>query len=1613
MYKYEKFNMKMAVSPLKYGLKTIAYLIILSFFNVEVSFGQENEKYNFSDSLFKKMSIEDLIQIREHYDIKAKELGTEEEKSFSKGMQLGEDFLGSDAADIAAKDKIYIRVAEYYVDDAYEKFSQENDEYEEKITEYDRLLSLYDKGKLKEEPKEPAIPQLDYSKAIELYDRLVEEYPASEYAADALYNKAFLFARMGQNGKSRRVYQEIINKYPDSRYAPESYIQLAEYYFNPREDKTEESQSIVELKKAIQLYKKILKYKDSKRYDEALYKLGWSYYKLAARDPQKYTYSIMYFMMVADDIEKAKKLDPRSKISTPDVRNEAIEYIGISFTDENYTTQGTDKARKMLEKIGGREYGPEIMASIGKTYQKVDKWEKSIYAYETLLDMYPMYVDAPEVQQRIINGFVEIHNDQKAYDARVNLYTKYGPSTEWYHTIDKSEENNKIDYLNKGYRLSENAMRTNLLLDLEKAQEAETANLSSTDQYQYFADNCAKYLEIFATDSNAYDINWSYAFALDTKLRNYDAAYEEYIQVSSDYLEDKHRHEAALYAISVADTLVEIKYGSQTNDSVQFNIADVAQMNPATLTPEENRLVEAYDNYIRLFPVGEYTASFLAQAGEIYYNHKKFAESKVYYQTLVKRFPKSEYKNLAMKSIMDAYFALGQFKDSEIIAKRIIADSEVPEEQRQFASERLAAAIFKSAEHLQEQGDYFAAANEFIRVYEETPNDKQFVEPALYNGGLNFEKAKDWENAIATFNLIATNFPESKLLAINSLERIGESYKELDQFENAGDTYLRIYNEHRDYEGAETALYNAGYYYKKGSAWQKAIESNNTYITAYPDQEFATDLFFANAELYLKMDNVPEANRIYDEFSRKYPNDPRTIRAHYERGKYFKENDLTAEAKEEFNRAIARSDQFRQEGKDYNPYMAGEAVHALADILHDEFVGVELRQPQSNIETQKALLKSTIKDLNAAYSKVLTFGSPRSFEAVYNIARSYEEFAQIYGQEEVDPNISEDKQFVIKKRINDETAQLYEKAVEEYRKVVDNIPVIAEKLEVDIFSEKEIAKTSALDTLGLEQDTTQLARAAEEDLTGKLAVKYFNKAKDKISKLLYTKASLTTENVYQALNVKLPGKDPVNDIIYKLTVLSKIAKPAIEKTIDSHVRNIEDAEAMEVSNKYVEESKRQILLTSNILAEEYEQLVFASFDEYRNTSDGIKYMVEQEYEAKNEAGLDYYALNNRAAQMVDFIKILSLEASTIYENTLVFAEEHNIENDLVKNTEDRMLRFAIEATDMMSEAADSALITRDFYRMRFDSTENYNYEDASLFYDEYNANFTDYSAEILDDAFQKRETYAISNLWANKLILKLIQLDPLTYSGSVEKDKLIIQTDNSWKTSIEYFEGEWTKIEFDDSNWKNAEIVYSTENPFEFLENDPPAIWYPQRMGTATTSKIDDSLSVNLRSDSLNKNIATDSLASADSTFNEAEAVSNLASLNADTTVFFRHAFELNGTPVDGEIYISADDDFRFYLNGEYILDDELDRFSAVDTVDFYTVETALKPGKNVVIVDVEDKDLTRNGLKFYGYFEIIPADVTAAAAAKAKVKKVKVDSVVLSRLNKLNKNRISPRKGN
>ncbi len=1577
------------------------------------------------DTLFKSMNIEELKQVQTEYQKQIDKISAGREKTRDRGLEVTEEFLKREGGNIKDQDKILIRLAEYYYDQAEESYFAQNEDYDLRYEEYLERLDRYYEDNLDQEPMAPEQPKYDYSRVIEIYDKILTEFPSSDFADDALYTKAYLLQQMNQGVESRKIYQEVIDRYPDSHFAADSYMRLAEYYFDPREDKLDE-QNVVELYRAIRLYKKVLLYRDSKRYDEALYKLGWSYYRLSAEDPSYYSDAIIYFIAVVDDITRAEELDPRNLVSNPNVKDEAIQYIGISFSDdESYAYAGVDNARRFIENIGGRPFGVEIMRSLGQTYQTTERNNEAIQAYMALLDMYPYYKDAPMVKQNISNTYFNLGDDTAAYRTRDELFRNYNPKSDWYAQIDNSDITDKIEVLKAGHKLSERALQTNITLDFLKAQEIEDEGLPSTVMYKRVVQECEDYLEVFPTDSNAYSVNWNYAQILDLKMNRFDEAYEQYIHVSNDYLETDFQKMSANNAIFVADTLVKIAFGGVTDTSglaagIEIaSVADEEALRPEILTNEEKRLIEAYDNFIRLFPDDENTPKYLANAGAIYFNHKQFAEARVYFKTLVNRFPGAREKTLAYRSIMDSYFYLGQFEDSEFIAKRILQSENIPDEERIFAQKRLAASIFNHAKLYEDQGQFMDAANEFRRVHTEAPQDTTYAEAGLFNSGRNYDKIKEWEKALDTYVLLADSYPGSKY-TISALKNAAEDNKELKHFSDAAQIYERIYTRQiSNPEEAEVALYNAAYYYKEGEDWQNAIRLNNQYIDTYPDNPLSTDFYFATAGFYLKLNNLNEANRIYAEFATKYPDDPRGVQAFYERGSYYQDEGQLGLAKAEYKKAIDKSENLNQKGMDPNRYYVGEALNKMVDMLYDEYSAIDLRQPASNLEGQQARMRGLIKDISSNDLKIIANGSIRSFEAAYRNAEVYEIFADKYLNQERTPNLSPDQKFIDDKRINDASAGLYDKAVDEYIKAMENIPIIADKLDIDLFAvdtaEAEVfADTSSTDTLGI------VARATEVDSTKEIALKWYSKASGKISFLYYKEAEITKMSIKQAFATTNPYTDAYPAILFQAQLISKLINPAVERTMEAHLKNIDEANTLNLSNKYVEESKRQILLTSNIPAEEVEKLAYLSLRDYSSQMKEYRGLIEQEYGTVNAQGKDYPGIKDDVQLLIDVSKTLAINAMDSYVKTLQRAEEQGIQNDFVRTTQDRMIRIAVELTDKYEAYQDSADYWQAYYQTRFDSTENYNYDDAFLFYQEQTFGFKDYEQEILDHAFQLKEEYDINNLWTNKVLAKLIAVDPATYAGAVERDIFIIESDETWLVSKTYQPG-YNREDFDDSGWKQAGIVTSAYNQFVDLDVNPKAMWLPTKKIVVDTSQVSPFDTTFGMSDSLGLQDSTglafaDSAAPPDFGVVEEPSLAFDENVMADSSdsdtvqVYFRKKIDLKGTPVEGIIYITADNDFNFFLNEEYITDDELNNFAIIDTVDFGYLSYSIKPGINTLALRVTDTDKTGNGVKIYGYLELIPIDILAAMEERSKLAELDIDPVILRRINTLNKNRITVR---
>ncbi len=1488
------------------------------------------------DSLLRSYSVDEILSYKAFYEEERERLERERSLLRDKGINDLEAFVRSHP-ESHVLDKVIFRLAELYYDKAEEDYLLAQERYGEALDEYDA-------GRLTELPQEP---KKDFSRSLALYRSIIDNFPQSRLVDDAYYNIAYITESQGDVTAALELYETFLEEFPDSRYVPEVLMRQAEYYFNP---------PVNQIETAIEIYNKVLKYKDTPRYDEALYRLGWSYYRL-----NDYPRAISYFTLLADDITAAKEYDPENKMTNPSLAEESIEYIGISFLD--YT--GIDGAARYLEKIGGREYGFDILKKIGDSYMDVkEEYEQAITSFNVLLRMYPFHKDAPMIQARIAEAYRLLDDDANTYFMRKKLFAQYHEGTEWWQKVEDK------DARKRAAQLAEHALRANINLLLESAEEQENENL-----YAQAVDDSREYLKVFPEDSNAARIHWNMALTLDSRLKMASSAFDEYIKISNLYWNTRFQKEAARNAIALAQDFVNADTSSQQDETLPLTIGEMREqaqqdsvqlrknlrLEPQPLTVGEQKLVQAIDNYIKLFPFEEGTAARLSQAGSIYYNRNDFRNALKYFKTLLKHFPDDPSAEYAEVLVMESYFGRLDYKSVEIVAKRIRAKTDNPEYAAK-ATKRLAESIFLQAESLADSAEHFKAAEEYRRVALEVP-DAKFADLALFNSGLEYDKAGEYSRAVETYDILLQYYKESPYY-IPAMNNMALDYGELKEYKNAALVFERLAEEDPDTLKGEAHLYNASFFYVKAEDWERAIRVNQKFVDRYPDSEDADDLYYDIANYYLKLDQFDKANEIYGKYAEKFPDSPRVVETYFRRGRYFEKQGDLASARAEYEKGIAKSDQFRKEDKDGNDYFAAEALFRLTELKLQEFEQIEFRLPQDQLVANKKRKRDLLLDIVDSYTRVAAYGTIRLYESTWKIGYAYENFAETWADQDI-VAADEARRIVAQKEINQAAAELYERAVEAYKNSLDVLTRISKQ-----YAESFLDKPAEADTTAAPEKGQKIVVA---DTTLMVAERWINRSKIKISENIYDIAEINFASVQKLLSAPVPeGMDKVTELEYRNQLIGKFIRPMIAEIVQAHIRNITESAELGLQNKWVDFSKNKIVATSALIPREYAKLAWESLQSFAEKyADYVATLPEDDVVA--------LSLADEMANFIDFGNAFGKATVRAYEQTIKRALKQNIANYELLKVEDGFLEFvysfAMYADSLSSVAAEQKRV----YEGMFKKTEDPRYEDGLFSLEDNYFSLSDITREILGTGYEVARNLDLQNEYTEKIVLAIVRSDPEQYAGilDLEVASLHIGTDSTWLAAAEPGRG-WQLVRFDESGWSPAAVIDSSA---QFATYGAFRIWLKAGGESAAVAEADtliaDTLAVSGQSDSLIV-AAPDSAEGMadDSTAVVAEVVAKEDSLAANESeypiprVFFRRLINLPGLPVSGQIQIIADDTYRFYVNGELI--------SAVQQQDGPTAQVHefsdfLVSGQNILALVVDDTDGTGLGIDGVVFLKNLP----------------------------------------
>ncbi len=881
--------------------------------------------------------------------------------------------------------QLLFRLAELYFDQSADDFDVALRAYEKKMAETKDGQNL-------------AFPEYDLKKVIETYDVIIKDFPKDPMTDAAYFYKALSQQKIGKYEDANNTLVELTSKYPESGFYVEANMNIARFYFeHPKYDGGNG------YKLAEETYHKVLYYRDHPQFVSALYSLGWCYYM-----QDKFDEAIAVFKYLVEEVAldfDVTKMDENKQVSNPLLRDEAIDYIAISFDEENRL----DDAVKFLQLIGNVDYASMVLKRIAELRVEDMDYPLAIKSYKRLLSEYPQSVVAPEAALSLIKVYEIKNMPDSALKERQQFFTMYSRGGQWQDLVWKRDSLliPRVDSLaiSIGFYLADASYRNAELKKDNASYEAAAALYEAL-------------VKKYPQDKRAADAQWNLAVILDSKTDKNEAAYSQFLKFSRLKEADPQRREqAALNAIALAQRMLP-----------PDTIAEEGKLDGYAL-----KVIESVNNYKELYPKGKAAQTVLLTVAAIYFNRKMFANAAEYYQQIVNQGVVSEEYWEAMFLLGQCHFGKENWELAATWFDKVWKGSS-DGQRRAKAYKLLLQAEFSNAKQAFTLGAFDKAAETFLAIDTKYPGS-EYGDIVIFKAAESYEKKEEYLKASDSYFRLQRSYPMSKL-APNALFNAAADYEKANKFEKAAEAYEMLVAKYPESDKSKDALFNVGLCYEKIGKLDKMADANERYTQLYPAEKDVEAMLLRSAQYYYKANMFDKAIKAYRSFIRRFSQSPKIIEALFMIGKMYYEKSDKENAMLSFSQAEQLNMRLALAKQDRNDYYASEAAYYLANMKHDDFVAVKFVLPDAKFKSDQKLKSSLMAEASKAYEKVLQYQSERMFEAAFRIGQMYEDLVDAWKTQER-PKLPAIKLAVLEKDIAQTSSVILQKSFGPYKKVLE------------------------------------------------------------------------------------------------------------------------------------------------------------------------------------------------------------------------------------------------------------------------------------------------------------------------------------------------------------------------------------------------------------------------------------------------------------------------------------------------------------------------------------------------------------------------------------------------
>jgi TolA-binding protein len=620
-------------------------------------------------------------------------------------------------------------------------------------------------------------------------------------------------------------------------------------------------------------------------YELALFKLGWTFYKQELYEDSLHRFVALLDHKVSESYDFEQTEDEQAQKRMEDT----FRVISLSFSNLG----GADAVVEYFSQHGNRSYQDRVYSNLGEFYFDKRRYADAGAIYDAFVTRNPFHKVAPNFQMRIIEiqaagGFPTL-----VLASKKTFATTYGLKAEYWQYFDPADRPDVLDLLKTN--LTDLANHYHACYQDPKQAEDKPANFDEALQ------SYREFLTSFPADAESPTINYQLA---DLMLENHSfgAAAAEFEKTAYGYpLHDKSSQAGFAAVTAYREQLDAVE--SEEKDDVKREVVRSS--------------LKFADN----FPEHEKAAIVLGAAADDLYGMKEYEQALAAATKLLEAFPDTDVDvaREAWLVVGHSSYELSSYSEAEGAYLTVLALLPAEDETRATLTDNLAASIYKQGEQANEEQDYRAAADHFLRVGRTAPTS-QIRPTAEYDAAAALVQLEDWEAAASVLEGFRENFPDNQLQP-EVTKKIAYVYRENNQFSLAALEYERIERESGDDEIRRDALLIAAELHEKDGNSVSALDVYRRYVGYFTEP--------------LEM-NLETRNKI-----------AAILKAHDERDSYL----------EELERIVAIDASAGSARTPRTSYIAAQAALVLAEQNFESFVAVELVEPLAdNLRKKRELM---------------------------------------------------------------------------------------------------------------------------------------------------------------------------------------------------------------------------------------------------------------------------------------------------------------------------------------------------------------------------------------------------------------------------------------------------------------------------------------------------------------------------------------------------------------------------------------------------------------------------------------------------------------------------------